>query len=178
MRSAIAEPPPDMAPTVAVDLVGRVADRWPAGRPFVVIGSTSVVIGGLVAAVARPAGFELGSWLAAFLVLVGGVAQIALGVGQGWMAAEAPSRRTVVAEAALWNLALVATIAGTLAAVPALTTIGGILLVAALIGFFRAVDGRGAVARWPWLLYRAVIVVVVISTPIGLALAWIRHGSP
>lgn len=178
MRSAIAEPPPDMAPTAAADLAARVVDRWPAGRPFVVIGSTSVVIGGLVAAVARPAGFELGSWLAAFLVLVGGVAQIALGAGQGWMAPEAPSRRTVFAEAVMWNLALMATITGTLAASPAITTIGGILLVVALTGFFRAVAGGGAVARWPWLAYRAVIVVVVISTPIGLALAWAQHGSP
>ena len=53
-----------------------------AARWFVAAGSSCVVVGGLVAAATGPTGFEDGSWVAAYLVLVGGVAQIALGVGQ------------------------------------------------------------------------------------------------
>src|SRR3546814_20131767 len=48
-------------------------------------------------------GFEHGSWLAAYLVLVGGVAQIALGGGQAWLADRVPRARTTRTEAWSWN---------------------------------------------------------------------------
>jgi hypothetical protein len=150
--------------------------RWPAARPFLVIGSASITAGGVIAAVTRPTGFELGSWLAAFLVLVGGVAQVALGVGQAWMANELPPPATVTAEVAAWNLGLVATIIGSLASAPIVTAVGAVATVVALVLFFRGV-GSGAIgARWSRMLYRGVIAVVLISTPVGLALAWVRHA--
>ena len=45
-----------------------------------------VVAGGLVAAVTGPLRLEHGSWAAAYLVLVGGVAQGALGIAQYFLA--------------------------------------------------------------------------------------------
>jgi hypothetical protein len=150
--------------------------RWPAVRPFVVIGVACTVAGGLVAAVTRPTGFERGPWLAAYLVLVGGVAQIALGAGQAWLADRPPRPREVRAEVTSWNLGVVATILGTLASAPAVTTVGGIASSVALVLFLRGVHTTGSTPRWARFVYRGVAAVVLVSIPVGLALAWIRHG--
>ena len=52
-----------------------------------VAGGAAIIAGGIVAAVTDPAGWEHGSWTAAFLVLVAGVAQIGLALGQVELAA-------------------------------------------------------------------------------------------
>lgn len=153
----------------------RLVERWPSARPFLVIGVVSIVAGGAVAAVARPTGFELGSWMAAYLVLVGGVAQIALGAGQAWMADEPPSGATVYAEVACWNLALGATIIGSLASAPVATAVGAVATVVALILFLRGVRHATPRVRWPLHLYRGLVAIVLVSAPIGLFLAWARH---
>lgn len=150
--------------------------RWPAVRPFLVVGSACTIVGGVVAAVTRPTGFELGSWLAAYLVLVGGVAQIALGVGQAWLADERPRQTEVRAEVATWNLGVVATVVGTLVSMPIVTTLGGIASVVALALFLAGVRRAGSARQWARILYRGVAAMVLVSTPVGLALAWIRHG--
>jgi hypothetical protein len=156
----------------------RLVACWPVARPFVVIGAACIVAGGIVAALSRPTGFDLGPWLAAFLVLVGGVAQIALGGGQAWLAVEPPTPRRVAIEAATWNVGLAVTIVGSLAGVPVVTTLGGIAVLGSLALFLDAVRHAGATSRAPLArkLYTAVTAVVLVSTPIGLALAWIRHG--
>jgi hypothetical protein len=141
------------------------------------VGAACVVAGGLVAAITRPTGFDLGSWLAAFLVLVGGVAPIVLGTGQAWLAAEAPPPGRVRAEATTWYLGVAATVGGTLAGAPVVTTLGGLASAAALVLFLRGVARPGPGRRGAALvLYRAVAAVVLVSTPVGLALAWLRHG--
>ena len=53
-------------------------------------------LGGAVAAVSDPFSFEQGSWLAAFLVLVGGVVQIALGAGQAALVGGAVEQNSIV----------------------------------------------------------------------------------
>lgn len=150
--------------------------RWPAARPFVVIGSACIIAGGIVAAVTRPTGFDLGSWLAAYLVLVGGVAQIALGAGQAWLAAEPPRATTVKTELATWNLGVAATIVGSLTATPVVTTLGGIVSAVALVVFLVGVRTPGPAPRWARIVYCSVVTFVLCSIPVGLALAWIRHG--
>ena len=164
--------------TVAAEIL---LERWPSARPFVVVGAVAVVAGGAVAAVTRPTGFELGPWLAAFLVLVGGVAQIALGAGQAWVADRVPASATVRSELAVWNVGLAATMAGSLLPDPLLTALGGVAVLIALALFLSATrphhDAAEPVApRWARILYPLGIVVVLISTPIGLVLSWTRHG--
>ena len=154
----------------------RVMTRWPAARPFVIVGSAATIAGGVVAAVTRPTGFELGSWLAAYLVLVGGVAQITLGTAQAWMADAPPGAGAVRVELISWNVAMVATILGSILAVPALTTVGGAASIVALGLFLRGVRHAAPTVRRSVLAYRMVVVVVLVSTPIGVALAWVRHG--
>ncbi len=168
--TAAAPPPSPLSPSTTSLLVAHPDEV----RPFLIVGCACIVSGGLVAAVTGPTDFELGSWLAAYLVLVGGVAQVALGLGQVVLAAPAPSPRMVVAEAALWNLGLVATITGSLVALPAVSTVGGAATMGALILFLVGV--RGAGARPVAVLYRVVVAVVLLSAPIGLVLAWVRHG--
>ena len=149
--------------------------RWPAGRPFVVIGFVCITAGGIVAAVTRPTGFELGPWTAAYLVLVGGVAQIALGAGQAWLADGPPPARRVRAEVVFWNVGVVATIAGTLGAMPFLTSLSGVALVVALGRLRGTTRSSGPARRWSRACYRVLVSIVLVSIPIGLVLAWIRH---
>jgi hypothetical protein len=155
----------------------HVAARLPAMRAFVVVGASCVVTGGLTAAVARPTGFAEGSWLAAYLVLVGGVAQVAMGSGQALLARRPPSARLVAAELVVWNVGMVCVVAGTLLPAVALTLLGGIATAAALAAFLKGVHctctaAPAVVVRG----YRSLAIFVLASTPVGLLLAWLRYG--
>ncbi len=152
------------------------AGRWDSSVPFLATGAAAIVAGGLVAAVSGPFGLDNGSWLAAYLVLVAGVAQIVLGCGQAAIAAAEPPRRLVVAQFLAWNLAAAAVVLGTFLAVPPLTSAGGAMTVLTLAMLLRgtlpARDGARALAA----AYRSLVLVVLVSTPIGLLLAWIRRA--
>lgn len=145
------------------------ADRWRPAVPFVVVGSACVVAGGIVAAATAHSPSEHASWAVAYLVLVGGVAQLALALGQALFATDLPSRRAVTWEFAAWNLGNAAVLVGTLLDLLLLTDVGGALLVLTLALLVRAV--RGARPSWPLRLYRLLVVVVLVSIPIGLVLA-------
>lgn len=144
--------------------------------PFVVVGAVAVVAGGLVAAVTGPTDFGRGSWLAAFLVLVAGVAQIALGAGQAWLAPSRPADPVRRAELASWNLGVTATMIGTLVGGPLLTTAGGLVMVVALGIFLCAVrrPGSAPAPRWAKVGYQLGVAILLVSTPVGLVLAWTR----
>lgn len=156
--------------------VARLVDRWEAIDRFLVVGSICIVAGGLMAAVTRPSGFQLGSWVAAYLVLVGGVAQIALAAGQAWLADERPHQTAIRAELATWNIGVVATIAGTLLSAPIVTTFGGIMSIGALSLFLAGVRNARSGPQRIRVVYAVLIVIILVSTPVGLSLAWLRHG--
>jgi len=155
--------------------VDRVAGRWSAVRPFAAVAGLAIVGGGIVAAVTRPTGFGNGSWLAAYLVLVVGVAQALLGGGQAVMAERPPAASTVRAELVTWNLGAAAVVVGTLVTAPVLTTLGGVATAVALVLFLLGVRRVGASPAWLPFVYRALVAVVLVSVPIGLVLAWVRH---
>ena len=151
------------------------AVRWPpAASPFLGMGAVGVVGGGLVAAVTRPLGWDHGAWAAAFLVLVVGVGQVVLGSGQAMLAAAPLPRRTVLTEAVLWNGGAAWVVAGTAAGVPLAVTIGGALLLVPLVLFASVPMTTAAAGRWWRRTHHAVIVVLLVSTPVGLVLAWQR----
>lgn len=149
-----------------------------AYRPFVLIGVGCVVAGGLVAAGSAPAPSEHASWAAAYLVLVAGVVQVGLGAGQA-MFAPRVARWLVVAQVVGWNTGNAAVLAGTLLGVTALGDVGGGLLVATLAMFVRGV-GAGAAPpdlgphRWLLRGYRLLVLIVLVSIPVGLVLARLR----
>lgn len=149
--------------------------RVRAAAPFVALASVSIVAGGLVAAVTGPTDFDKGSWLAAYLVLVGGVSLLVLGIGQATFARQLPTRLVITTELATWTMSMMAVIAGTLSESVYTTILGGTLLLQALLNFIAAVrDPSGIGGRLVW-LYRAMIAILVVSIPIGLLLAWQRR---
>lgn len=149
------------------------ASRAPLAVPFLAIGGVSVIAGGLTAAVTAHAPSENAAWAAAYLVLVAGVAQLAFGTGQAWLATQKPSSRLLAGELATWNLGNGAVIAGTLSGLTPVLDIGGALLVIALVLLLAAVRGPRRTG-WPLALYRALIAIVAVSIPVGLVLAELR----
>lgn len=134
------------------------------------IGLAFVILGGLVAAVTTPAGWVHGAWAAAYLVLVTGVAQAGLGLGQAVLATNPPSTGLVSAELACWNVGSAAVILGTVAGTPAVVSAGGVLLVVALAMFVYGVRGRAQRRLlWP---YRLLVLLLLVSIPVGLVLSW------
>jgi hypothetical protein len=145
---------------------------WRDVRVFAILGVICVVGGGLVAASTAPLQSERASWAAAYLVLVAGVAQIALGAGQALLAESPPARGIAAAQVVGWNVGNAAVIVGTLLQVLVVADIGALLLLATLIRSLQVVRGTsGGRAGW---LYRGLLVVLVVSIPIGLVLARLR----
>ena len=143
--------------------------------PFTAAGVGCVVAGGLVAAATAPAPSTHGSWAAAYLVLVAGVAQVALGWGQAALAPRPPARGRVAAQFGAWNLGNAAVLVGTLTGVLPLVDLGGVVLVIGLALLADAVRGgaRHDTRSRRWWLYgfRLLVVVLLVSIPTGLVLA-------
>ena len=151
--------------------------RWVVSWPLFAVGGAAIVAGGLVAAATAPSPSEKGSWAAAYLVLVVGVAQIGLGAGQAALSTATLSTRILGTETIGWNVANAAVMAGTLSNVVSLVDIGGTLLVATLAMFATQVRGGEAAfggRRWPTYVFRGLVVVLLISIPVGLVLATVR----
>lgn len=150
-----------------------VRDTLPA-RTGYALALAFVIVGGLIAAVTGPLELEKGSWLAAYLVLIAGVA-LGLLSRQARIieASPAPDGR---AWAVIWlwlgGNALV--VAGALTRTPIVTDIGGVALVAVLILALLATRAarRRALA---WTL-RVAYVLLIISVPIGLTLTHVRSA--
>ena len=138
---------------------------------FVTLAGVLIVGGGLVAAVNSAAPFAHGSWLAAYLVLVGGVAQLVLGVGPLALPGRAGSillRRT---QLLLWNAGAAAVAIGVLADRIAVVLVGSVTVLIALACFVRGGGPIGAGARRRVLGYRAVILALAVSVAVGGVLA-------
>lgn len=157
-------------------------DRRRACAPFAAPALLGIVAGGMVAAATAAAPSEHGTWSAAYLVLVVGVAQLALGAGQALLAIEPPRRRLVYLQAGLWNAANAAVVAGTVIESNAAVYVGGAGLVVVLLGLAYTTRGRGGSrehetrgGRWLLPAYRALIFVLLLSIPVGLVLATLRN---
>ncbi|WP_338751511.1 hypothetical protein [Janibacter alittae] len=139
------------------------------GPAMVGLGGVAVVLGGLVAAVTGPLGWAKGSWAAAYLVLVLGVAQYSM--GRLRPAGPRPARPGWV-QLGAWNLGSLMVLGGTLASTPLLVDLGSVLLVVALgLALLTPVPaGRAPVA----LLYRALLLVLAVSIPVGVVLSHLR----
>ncbi|MGO4692484.1 hypothetical protein [Glaciibacter sp. 2TAF33] len=142
--------------------------------PASIFGTASVVVGGLVAAATGPLQLVHGSWAAAYLVLVNGVGQVALGTAQTALAPHPHSPAVLTTQLAAWNAGGAAVIGGTLVRVPQIVDAGGLLLVIALALMIRTVRGRTAGPRWALWTYRLLLIIVLVSIPIGLVLAHVR----
>lgn len=178
--SGSARPVPPTPPTGAAPAT---REWWAPYLPAFVVGALCIIAGGLVAAVTGPMALAHGSWAAAYLVLVAGVAQIALAAGQGLLAAQARhpvGRRLLLLEFAGWNLGNAAVIGGTLWSATWLVNLGGAMLVVALGALLvatRTGPGRTALARGrhvALLAVRSLVALLLVSIPVGLWLAHVR----
>jgi hypothetical protein len=150
-------------------------------RPFLVAGVACIIAGGLVAAATAYVTTQKTAWATAYIVLVGGVAQIGLGAAVAWLAPTAP-RRAAWWTFAGWNLGNAGVLSGQLAGILILTDIGTAILVAALVTVLAAVGGwRGRGARasatgapeHPGVLwaFRGLVILLAVTMPIGVILA-------
>lgn len=137
---------------------------------MIALGCVAVVLGGLVAAATGPMGWTKGSWAAAYLVLVMGASQYAMG---RMHSSGAGSDAEGWAQLAGWNLGSLLVIGGTLVATPLLVDLGSVLLVIALALALRsALPGRSGLGGHA---YRAMLLVLALSIPVGILLSHLRH---
>ncbi|MEO6886061.1 MAG: hypothetical protein ABI232_07230 [Jatrophihabitantaceae bacterium] len=145
----------------------------PAHRWFVLLGGACVIGGGLVSAAMAPAATYHSSWAVAYIVLVAGVAQVALGLGQAGLVGEDLPRWVLRSELVGWNLGNAAVVAGTLLDVTLALYVGCALLVAALGLVLYAI--RNAQPGRTLVTIRAIVVLLLISMPVGVVLQAATH---
>lgn len=155
-------------------------DQTPApvdrvGRTGFALGVALIIVGGLVAAVTGPLELPKGSWLAAYLVLVAGVAQCCLAAQHRVLGTTDASAARLGATLAGWNLGNLLVIVGTFTAAPIVVDVGGILLLVALVAAMAATWAHRTLARA--VAYRVVLAALIISIPIGLTLAHLRAAG-
>jgi len=145
--------------------------------PFVIIGGISIVLGGAISAVTALSPSYTASWAVAYVVLVAGVAQLVLGIGQARLATEQPSARVIAIEAVAFNLAHVAVVLGTVLALTPVVFAGAALLVIALILFVWGVRGGRTDSRVMLYGFRIMIAILIVTAPIGLVIASVKGVS-
>lgn len=139
---------------------------------FVGAGAVLVVLGGLTSAVTGPWELADGSWLAAYLVLVCGVVQCAMGLAQEYLGVRPSSSSVAWVQLACWNLGNAAVIGGTLTGNPAFVDVGGLTLLVALGVSLHAT--RRTSRRLLGCSYRLGVAILAVSIPIGIVLTYAR----
>lgn len=150
-------------------------ERLLATRVFLVTALAALLVAGFTAAAVAHAPTRLLVWMVAYLVLVAGVAQGVLGLGQALLPARLPSTRWRVGEWVLFNLGNIGVIFGTLWASTAWVVVGTALFVASLVAFLFGV--RGAGRGWLLLVFRTVLIITCLGAcaGLGLSLAGVAH---
>lgn len=121
--------------------------------------------------------FGHGSWLAAYLVLVGGVSQVVLGAGRLALRAPRATPALLRAQLVLWNLGSLAVPAGVLADASPLVTVGSVALLWALALFAAGASGVRREVRGRALVYLTIVVGLAASVVVGSALAGAVPGA-
>lgn len=142
-------------------------------------GLSFVAVAAVVAAANLASPFARGWWLVAYLFLVGGIAQVLLGVGQVHVAAGIRSgaglRTLAWAQLVLWNLGTVIVAVADMAVAPAGVVAGSVVLIAALCMFWVGVRDprKRSIGQLWWLkvLYVALLVFLAGSVVVGTFLA-------
>jgi hypothetical protein len=144
-------------------------DALAGALPFAVVGTLCIVAGGLVSAILAHDPSRPAMWAVAYLVLVGGVAQASAGMGQALLGQRPPGGTWLAAELAAFNLGNAGVLGGTLTGQTWLVDAGGLVLAGSLVLFL--LGSRGVRRTMPVMVYRALLVFVLGSIPVGLFLA-------
>ncbi len=149
-----------------------VLKRLASTMPWLVTSGLAVLAGGLTAAAAAHAPTQPLVWMSAYLVLVAGMGQAGLGVGQAMLSIQSPSQRFVAAQWMMLNAANVGVVAGTLSGHLWLVAMGISGFVMALALFIYGV--RNARQGWQTHLYRALAALLGIGATVGMTLSLLR----
>ncbi len=140
--------------------------------PFLIVAALAIIGGGAVAAAMAHAPSRKLFWMVAYLVLVVGVTQAVLSVGQALLATRETPVSARVLEWVMFNLGNAGVIGGTLGSSRALVWVGTLLFAASLAVFLLAT--RRVRGGWPILAYRTLLVFIGGSAVVGLVLAVVR----
>lgn len=140
-------------------------------RPFLTVAALAILAGGLVAAAVAHAPTQPMVWMVAYLVLVVGLVQVALGLGQTLLPRTMPSTGFRVGECVLFNVGNVGVIAGTLLLSPMWVAVGTVVFIASLVMFW--VGLRGTSGGWLVHALRALLVITCGGALVGLVLSFI-----
>lgn len=151
---------------------GAGCTRTNSAVPFLLVSALAIVGGGVVAAAMAHAPSQKLFWMVAYLVLVVGVTQAVLGIGQALLAVRETSASARAIEWVLFNLGNVGVIGGTMWSLWPLVLAGTLLFAAALVIFLHAT--RRVRGGWLILAYRALIVCIGGSAIVGEVLAAVR----
>src|SRR6478735_2845572 len=140
-----------------------------ASMMLIGFGAAAVVAGGGLSAASASRASYLTSWATAYLVLVVGAVQIALGLGVDHLTGRQPSTRPLVVAFLLFNLGNAATIGGTIAKHTSggntlLVDLGGLLIGLAMLLFIHLVR-RSPKTKW-LIAYRVMVGLVLLSSVI------------
>lgn len=144
-------------------------------RPFLLVALLALLVAGFLAAFLAHAPSRQLLWLVAYLVLVAGLAQVALGLGRAGLARVLPTARRMRAECLAFNAANVLVIGATLAASLAGILVGSVLFAVVLL--VCALGTRGARPSL-WLhAWRAGVLLLAGSALAGVILAVSRLAA-
>lgn len=144
-------------------------DEVAAAAPFTVLGVVAIVAGGVIAAAVAHRPTQHLVWMVAYLVLVVGVVQYALGAGQVSLSVKAPNPGKAWKQWSLLNVGHVGVIAGTLSGSLILVCAGTACYDAAIVWLVLAV--RSAQRGMQLNAYRGLVLIMLISSLVGLALS-------
>lgn len=147
----------------------RCCKRYRSALPFLALGTAAILVGGVIAAaVAHNPGRDV-VWMVAYLVLVVGLAQIILGIGQIVLADKLVPGILVAAQFLLFNIGNAGVIAGTVADTFPPVAVGTVLV---LIGLGLFLYGsRGSAHGRLRNGYRSLIGLIAIGALVGLVLS-------
>lgn len=139
------------------------------------LGLVAIVAGGLLAAFSARQPTRLKVWMSAYLVLVAGLAQFGLAVGWRWLGGAAGT--VAVAAFLLYNVGNVLVMLGTVQKWrwAVLVMLGGVVLAIAMALLVWAV--RDAASSWTLVWFLALVLIILITMPIGLILSARRKAA-
>lgn len=136
-----------------------------------ITGMAAIVAGGLASAMVMPLHWELGSWVAAYLVLVLGIVQCAFAAARHYFVDRGNSFAIFWSCYFGWNAGNLLVVGGTLSSQLWILGVGSLAVVVVLcLELWRVRNVRVAAQGALW-GYRALLVLVMSSVPVGVVLA-------
>ena len=132
-------------------------------------GLAAIIAGGVLAAFSAHAPTQPLVWASAYLVLVVGVAQVALAASLSTLAPQSTARLLLLVVVA-YNLGNIDVLVGTLNNSSWLVVYGGVALIAAVLLSVYIV--RHAKRSWLLTVFYLVATILLVSTPIGVFLSY------